>query len=279
MKINSGEKTDLSNLSQQGGTTPQGFGNTNQGFGNTNQGFGNADQGFGNTQGFGNPQQGFSSPSLEKAPGLNGVVSLDKNEGVTLTKDSVGGSLLNHIKFGCGWDINKINPNENFDLDLSILQCDGQGQAITKDLYSLVFYKLLVSQDRALRHSGDNKTGMGDGDDEYIEALLKNINPQTQQLYVFVTINKGYQNNQNFGRVQNAYARIVDQTTQREIVRCDLNAKHPNATGIILGKLSRVGQDGWRYDNMEESIVPEPTGQNPHAGDLSFILRRYGIFA
>lgn len=277
MKINAGAKTDLSNVSQGG--TPQGFGTQQpqqmQGFGNpTTQGFGNP-----SPQGFGSPQQGFNAPSLEKAPGVNGIITLDKGEGVTLTKDSVGGSILNHIKLGCGWDVNKINPNENFDLDLSVLQCDGQGKAITGDLYSLVFYKLTVSQDRALRHSGDNKTGVGDGDDEYVEALLKNISPQTQQLYVFVTINKGYQQNQNFGRVQNAYARIVDQTTQREIVRCNLNTQHPNATGLILGKLSRVGQDGWRYDNIEESIIPEPTGMNPHAGDLGFILRRYGIFA
>lgn len=278
MKINAGAKTDLGNINQ-GGTTPQGFGNINQGT-TQPQGFGNANQGFGSTnQGFGNASQGFNNPILEKAPGMNGVVSLDKNEGVTLTKDSVGGSLLNHIKFACGWDINKINPQEEFDLDLAILQCDAQGQAITKNLHSLVFYNLLVSQDRSLRHSGDNKTGLGDGDDEYVEALLKNIDSRTQQLIVLVTINKGYQKNQTFGRVENAYTRIVDQTTQREIVRCPLNTKYPNATGIILGKLSRVNQDGWRYDNIEESIIPEPTGLNPHAGDLSFILKRYGIFA
>lgn len=276
---------------QQGFGTQQPF-NQQQGFGTQpqpQQGFGtpqpvNQQQGFGSPTGFGTqPQQGFGVPSIDKEPDINGRISLSKGETATLNKASTGGENLNHIRIGSGWDINKFNPSEQFDIDLSVLQCGKDGLAINKKLRDLVFWHqaCLVSEDRQLRHSGDNRTGQGDGDDEYIEGFLQGISPTTDKLVVFATIDRGYEKNQDFGRIENAYTRVVDQTTQHEILKCDMN-KFKGATTLIVGEVYRVeGTSYWKYKYLEEPIYPNPNDPDVskrHTGNLAYVLRtRYGV--
>ncbi len=164
-------------------------------------------------------------------------VSLSKGQKVSLTK--AGGGTLSKVRLGLGWDAMRKkglfgSRAQSIDLDASALLFDASGNLVDQ-----VWFQQLTSKDGSVQHTGDNRTGAGDGDDESIKVDLSQV-PQTVATLVF-TVNSF--TGQDFSQIENAFVRLIDESNETEIARYDLTGTGSH-TAQIMAKVSRDGQ-GW----------------------------------
>jgi len=104
---------------------------------------------------------------------------------------------------GLGWDAEKLRNGDDVDLDVSAVVFDGAGNLYGS--FSAVCFSQL--ENFGLKHSGDNQTGQGEGDDEQVACRLDLIPLEIQQIFFVVNI---YTSGVTFRHVKNAFCRIVD---------------------------------------------------------------------
>lgn len=189
------------------------------------------------------------------------MVSLQKGQTVRLEKS--GGGTLTRVAMGLGWDVRKAKGlfgvfgggGGDIDLDASCLLFDGNRRMIDQ-----VWFQQLSSTDGSIVHSGDNRTGAGDGDDETINVDLSRL-PAAVETLVF-TVNS-FQGD-TFDRIANAYCRLVDLTNGKELARYDLTGAGSH-TGQVMAKLTRAA-GGWDM----KALGDRTTGRTFH--DMSAII-------
>lgn len=187
-------------------------------------------------------------------------VSLAKGGNVSLSKEEPG---LTHILIGLGWDT-RTTDGTDFDLDASAFLL-GAGDRVRGDA-DFIFYNNLRSSDGSVEHTGDNRTGEGDGDDEALKVELARVPGDVQKIAVTVTIHEGEARRQSFGMVSNAFIRIVNDATGREIARYDLTEDASTETAMIFGEVYRHNGD-WKF---------RAVGQG-YQGGLAPMARNYGV--
>lgn len=175
-------------------------------------------------------------------------LSLDKGQKLSLSKDN--GSALTKIIAGLGWDPVKkrglFGGGGEIDLDASVIMFDSNKNAL-----DTVSFSKLNSSDGSVRHSGDNLTGAGDGDDEQIVVDLTRVNPAVQSLVFVITSYSG----QKFSQIENVFCRVVDASAgNKEVVRYDLKGAGAggNNTAQIMAKVSRSAS-GWEFVAVGEA--------------------------
>ncbi|MET9062094.1 TerD family protein [Streptomyces antibioticus] len=181
------------------------------------------------------PAPGAGKINLDK-----GRVSLQKNQTVSLMKG--GRPLLSQVKMGLGWE--PAYRGKDIDLDASVIAYGPQRNHID----SCYFGKLSIVGG-AIKHSGDNLTGEGGGDDEVIVVDLGRL-PQEVSGLVF-TVNSF--SGQKFTEVAKAYCRLVDATSGEELVRFDLTGAEPQ-TGVMMAKLIRQYSGEWEMTAMGDFV-------------------------
>ncbi len=181
------------------------------------------------------PAPGTGKVNLDK-----GRVSLQKNQTVSLVKG--GRPLLSRVKMGLGWE--PAYRGADIDLDASVIAYGPQRNHID----SCYFGKLTILNG-AIKHSGDNLTGEGAGDDEVIVVDLGHL-PQEVTGLVF-TVNSF--SGQKFNQVAKAYCRLLDATTEEELVRFDLTNAEPQ-TGVMMAKLIRQFTGEWEMTAMGDFV-------------------------
>ncbi|MFE7932924.1 TerD family protein [Streptomyces sp. NPDC057456] len=169
-----------------------------------------------------------------------GRVSLQKNQTVSLVKG--GRPLLSQVKMGLGWE--PAFRGKDIDLDASVIAYGPQRNHID----SCYFGKLSIVNG-AIKHSGDNLTGEGGGDDEVIVVDLGRL-PQEVSGLVF-TVNSF--SGQKFTEVAKAYCRLLDAATGEELVRFDLTGAEPQ-TGVLMAKLIRQFSGEWEMTAMGDFV-------------------------
>lgn len=160
------------------------------------------------------------------------AVNLTKGGRISLNKEAPG---LKKILIGLGWDTNASDTGSDFDLDASVFLLDSNAKVANEK--DFVFYNNLSSSDGSVVHTGDNRTGEGDGDDESIKVDLSKISSSIKEIAIVVTIHEAAQRKQNFGMVRNAFIRLVNDETNTEIVRYDLEEDYSTETGLLFGRL------------------------------------------
>jgi len=177
------------------------------------------------------------------------AVSLSKGGNVSLSKEAPG---LNAVTVGLGWDVRRTDGTD-FDLDASAFVV-GADDKVLSDAH-FIFYNNKTSPDGAVVYSGDNRTGEGDGDDETIHIDFGKLTPDAKKVVIAVTIHDGEINGQNFGSVQNAFARVTNRADGKELARYDLSEDAAMNVAMIFVELYRgpagdikvkaIGE-GWR---------------------------------
>lgn len=160
------------------------------------------------------------------------AVNLTKGGRISLNKEAPG---LKKILIGLGWDTNASDTGSDFDLDASVFLLDSNAKVANEK--DFVFYNNLSTSDGSVVHTGDNRTGEGDGDDESIKVDLSKISSSIKEIAIVVTIHEAAQRKQNFGMVRNAFIRLVNDETNTEIVRYDLEEDYSTETGLLFGRL------------------------------------------
>lgn len=194
------------------------------------------------------------------------AVNLQKGQKVELRKDT-GGSL-HRIMVGLGWD--EVEQKRGFfapkpqdiDCDASAIMCTNGHLMGTGDI---VFYNNLTHASQAVRHMGDNLTGAGEGDDEQIFVDLDRLPQQYDKVIFVVSIYQAAERKQHFGLIRNAFIRICDGETNREICRYNLSENYDGMTAMVVGELYRYNND-WKF-----SAIGQPTRDN----GISDLARRF----
>ena len=170
--------------------------------------------------------------------------TLEAGHRINLEKTAPG---LKRVRIGLGWKVNAAE-GEEFDLDLTVFLCK-KNAADEPEMLSnahLVFYNQLTSPDGAVVHSGDNRTGDKEGDDEEVTVDLAKVQAEVVEMPIVVTIHDGEARKQNFGRVNGAYVKVYNDETGKVLATYDLNEDYSDKTALQFGSLYR--KDGnWRF--------------------------------
>ena len=168
------------------------------------------------------------------------ALSLSKGCNLSLSKEAPG---MTKVLVGLGWDA-RSTDGQDFDLDASafLLKADGKVRADS----DFIFYNQLKSTDGSVEHTGDNRTGEGDGDDEAIKVDLSKVPADIDRIAFTVTIHEAETRKQNFGQVRGAFIRIVNQDNNTEVARYDLAEDASTETAMIFAELYRNGAE-WKF--------------------------------
>ena len=189
-------------------------------------------------------------------------VSLSKGGNVSLSKTDPS---LVRVRIGLGWDT-RSTDGQDFDLDGSAFLLTDSGRVRSDN--DFIFYNNLRSLDGSVLHTGDNRTGEGDGDDESLIVELNNVPMDVTKVAFIVTIHDAVVRRQSFGQVSNAFMRIVNEDTNVEVARYDLTEDASTETAMIFGELYRHNGE-WKF---------RAVGQG-YAGGLGAMCAQYGINA
>lgn len=187
-------------------------------------------------------------------------ISLSKGGNVSLEKSEPG---LKKVLVGLGWDA-RGTDGADFDLDASVFMLAATGKV--RSDHDFVFYNNLTSPDGSVVHSGDNRTGAGEGDDEAVRIDLTRVPGDVQKMVFCVTIHDAEARRQNFGMIGSAFIRIVNDENTREIVRYDLSEDASIETAMIFGEIYRHNNE-WKF---------RAVGQG-YKGGLAAMARQFGV--
>ncbi|EKF34545.1 MULTISPECIES: TerD family protein [Bacillus] len=189
------------------------------------------------------------------------AIQLSKGQRVDLTKTNPG---LTKVMIGLGWDTNKYSGGAEFDLDASAFLVDANNRC--QQDTDFVFYNNLQHPSGSVTHTGDNRTGEGDGDDEQILVDFSKIPANIDRIGITVTIHDAETRNQNFGQVSNAFVRVVNEEGGEELIRFDLGEDFSIETAVVVCELYRHGSD-WKFNAIGSGF----------SGGLAALCQNYGL--
>ena len=188
------------------------------------------------------------------------AISLTKGGNVNLSKEAPN---LTNIAVGLGWNP-RATDGQAFDLDAIAFLVNESGK-VRADT-DFIFFNNLKSSDGSVEHTGDNRTGEGDGDDEVIKVDLSKVPADVSKVVFCAVIYDGQARNQNFGQVANAYIRIVNTQGGAEVARYDLSEDSSTETAMIFGELYKNNGE-WKFRAVGQGF----------AGGLWPLAASYGV--
>jgi stress response protein SCP2 len=198
------------------------------------------------------------------------AIVLQKGQRIDLTKGNPG---LEQIMVGLGWDPVQQKSggllgglfgggSTNFDIDASVLMLQDDKLTSNNDL---IYFGNLKSQCGSIIHTGDNLTGDGDGDDEQVKIDLKRVPSRINKVVFVVNIYDCVSRKQDFGSVQNAFIRVVNSSTNEEMLKFNLTDNYSGSTSLIVAEIYRHNDD-WKFAAV---------GTGTKDAALKDIVRRY----
>lgn len=175
------------------------------------------------------------------------MISLEKKKPFNLTKAA---PALNNVKIGLSWDETTLN-GQSPDADASVFMLGENGKIPSDDFF--VFFNNLNSGDGSVRHSGDNRTGAGDGDDEEINIALSQVSSQVVQIMVTITIHN-MEEGFHFGNVKNAAVRIYNSANSEILCKYQLTESFDGCDSLIIGRFFRNGPE-WEFEAMGQAFA------------------------
>ena len=150
------------------------------------------------------------------------------------------------IYIGLGWD---ILPGNIYDLDASVISFDNDNNVM-----EIIYHKNLKSVDGSIVHYGDNRTGLGEGDDEKISINLATINPNVNAMAVIVNSFKG----DSMIGLKSAFIRLYDEI---KLIGCHVIGQGTETTGLLLGLFRKDrAKNSWLF---QVTISPLPGKEPP----------------
>lgn len=170
------------------------------------------------------------------------AVRLSKGQKVDLTKSNPN---LKEIIVGLGWASNSATSSYNFDLDASAFLIGSNGKV--KDESDFVFYNNPSGGQGSVKHSGDNKKGSGEGDDEQIHINLSAVPTYIERISFAITINDAQMKRQSFGDIKNSYVRILNANTNELLLNYELGEEFSIETAIVSAEIYRHAGE-WKFN-------------------------------
>lgn len=167
------------------------------------------------------------------------AINLSKGSRINLAKEAPS---LKRLRVGLGWKPNETDTGYDYDLDVTAfgLQVVGDKSdwiGSRNDPDFMVFYNNPSSIDGAIVHSGDNKTGQGEGDDESIMIDLTKLDKRVDEISFIVTIEEAATRRQNFGQIPKSHIALYNDETGDLIARYDLGEDFSTETAVQFGSI------------------------------------------
>ncbi len=191
------------------------------------------------------------------------AIQLSKGQRIDLTKND---PTLQKIIIGLGWDVKQFDGGQDYDLDASAFLLNSAGKA--RNEMDFIFYNNLRSVEGSVTHTGDNRTGEGDGDDEQVKVDLSKVPTEVQKIAITVTIHDAEMRRQNFGQISNAFVRLINEDTGVEVLRYDLGEDFSVETAVVFCEIYRHGND-WKFNAVGSG----------YQGGLQSLVSAYGLDA
>ena len=188
-------------------------------------------------------------------------VNLQKGQKISLSKEQPG---LSKVIVGLGWDQARGYQSQDIDCDAIAIML-GEGRVSTN--LDVVFYNHLAHESGAVTHMGDNLTGGSAGDDEQIAIDLTRVPDEYDRIVIAVTIYQANQRGQHFGMIENAYIRLVNAATNKEICIYNLSDNYAGSSAMIFGEISKSGGE-WKFDAI---------GQGTYDNSVIDVATRFGV--
>ena len=118
----------------------------------------------------------------------------------------------------------------------------------------------------SVQHLGDNLTGAGEGDDEQMKIDLSKVPDAIQKIDFTVTIHEADARKQNFGQVENAFIRVVDAASNKELIHYDLGEDFSIETAVVVGELYRHSGE-WKFQAIGSGF----------SGGLAALGKNFGV--
>lgn len=175
------------------------------------------------------------------------AITLEKKKPISLVKTKPG---LQHLIAGLGWDKATIN-GKSVDCDVSVFMLGSNGKLVSDEHF--IFYNNLSSPDGAIIHSGDNRDGDGDGDDETIKVDLTRIDSRVEFLYFAITIHESEERGHHFGNVSKSYINIRNTTDGSIICNYLLDESFHGHDSLIIASIARNNGD-WSAEALGQAF-------------------------
>lgn len=170
---------------------------------------------------------------------------------------------IKDIMIGVGWDL-KAFESTPLDLDASVFLLDRNDKTRVDE--DFIFYNNLTGCDGAIKHMGDSRTGAGDGDDEIIMVSLQSLPFDVMKVSFVLSIYDMDFLGHDFSMVKNVYFRVVNQETDHEMFRYELDEELVGSEGLVIGTMERLGTE-WIFTAVGETVD----------GGLGRIAEKHGI--
>ena len=190
-------------------------------------------------------------------------VSLQKGQKVSLTKES---EKLTRVIVGLGWDEVQRKKLGFFAPKTQSIDCYASALMLKngklKGMKDIVYFGNLRHFTDTVMHMGDNLTGEGDGDDEQIVIDLARVPQEYDRIVLVVNIYQAMKRKQHFGLIQNAFIRLVDGSTNKEMCRYNLTDDYSGMTAVIFGEVYRHNGE-WKFNAIGQGT------NDPGLGELA----------
>lgn len=196
-----------------------------------------------------NIAQPTATPRQRQIPPL--VKPVQKGQKVMLNPNAP----VRSIKACFGW--NTTNPQCDVDVSAFLLGADGK---VLGDSW-FVFYGQTVSPDQSTEFQAEDST-----DCEIVSINLQKLNPNVQKIVFVLTINEAFENNLHFGMMKDAYVRILDGTTQAELVSFQMTDYYSNVISMMIGEIY-LHNGTWKFNAIGNGV----------AKDLAGLCSLYGV--
>ncbi len=175
-------------------------------------------------------------------------ISLQKGQRIDLTKGNAG---LSKLMVGLGWDPVQVKKSffglgggaPDIDCDASVLMLENDRFT---EKQNLIYFGNLNSNCGSIKHTGDNLTGAGDGDDEQILVDLQKVPQHITKLVFVVNIYDCKRRKQDFGMIENAFIRVVNMNDKQELIKFNLTENYSGKTSLIVAEIYRHGNE-WKF--------------------------------
>ena len=159
-------------------------------------------------------------------------------------------SGLQVLKACFGWNIS----DARCDMDASAFLTDQTGKVPGDEWF--VFYGQMGSPDRSVLFQAD-PSGR---DREIITVDLRKLNPRIMKIVFVLTLNEAFEHNLNFSMIRDAYVRVLDGMTGREIVSYKLDEYYANVTSMTIGEIY-LHNGQWKFNPVGSGVHQDLAGQ------------------
>lgn len=188
-------------------------------------------------------------------------ISLQKGQKVSLTKENAG---LSNVLIGLGWDEAKRSRGGFFAPKPQAIDCDASALLLKGgklyDKSDIIYFGNLQHKTGAVWHMGDNLTGAGEGDDEQIVVDLSRLPAEYDRIVIVVNIYQALQRKQHFGMIENAFIRLVDGKTNKEMCKYNLTENYSGMLAMIFGEVYRHNGE-WKFNAIGQGTNDPGIGQ------------------